>query len=260
MRKYKSEDIKFAREQAIASEYLKKRNWSQREFDTYLHYIDKHITKIKKEKEKSFSKKQTAELKYRWYQSWSQEKFENYMRAIDECIKSNNKERLMELRNFFNLSTDFWCFTGNVNCYAYAIGSDLPPQCLNIRGYFPGCFFESVNQEKLKFNKDNLIERLEMDFETLEFEYRVVSPDEEIGEDEWKIAFFKDLGLSKGNFHFLRQGKDGLWYQKIGLRRDSLPTNKDSNGNFITNPCEVYFNTPPTVQYEYNRCYSLRMR
>ena len=105
---------------------------------------------------------------------------------------------------------------------------------------------------------------MELDFETLEFDYRIVDPQEEIDEDEWKIAFFNDTSdehlLFSINFHFLRQGKDGTWYHKPGYLLDSIPTNKDFSGKIITDPREAYLSKPPIVQYEYDRCYSLRMR
>ncbi|MDE6292481.1 MAG: hypothetical protein K2L98_02235, partial [Bacilli bacterium] len=77
---------------------------------------------------------------------------------------------------------------------------------------------------------------MEMDFETLNLDYRIVEPDEEIDENEWKIAFLKDIGFVRGNYHFLRQGKDGIWYHKIGSFYDSIPSNKDHNDNIIIDP------------------------
>lgn len=256
MEKRKIYDIKPAANYAIEQGYLEKRNWSRKEFDAYIRFLAKYIKKTNKEYEKLLAKKEKYEKTYKGLDE---------AQAIEQIIKSNNKKRLMELRNYFNLNTDFWCFIGCVNCYAYVLGIDLPPQCFNIKGYFPGCFYEEVNQTKLDFtNSDTLVERMEMDFETLELDYHIAEPDEEVGEDEWKIAFFNDINDTKllfsGNFHFLRQGKDGTWYHKPGFLLNSIPTNKDKNGKIITDPREAYLNIQSIVKYEYERCYSLKMR
>lgn len=193
--------------------------------------------------------------------NWSEEEFNTYMRIIENFIENNNinKEKLKELKRYFNLNTNFWCFIEWVNCYAYALGIDLPPECFNIyfrSSYQPGCFFEAINQTKLE--KTGLEERLEMDFEVLEFDYRMISPDEKIAKDEWKIALLN----KNGDYHFLREGNDGTWYHKPGYYKVGIPTNKDGKGNIITNPLTVYFKSPVSDcnRYKYNRCYSLRMR
>ncbi len=206
-----------------------------------------------------------AGLDYKDRPNWSQEEIDDYMRAISRYVrkKGTNKEIFMELRNFLNLSTDYWHNMERINCYAYALGCDIPTGCFNIRGYNPGCFYEAINKIKLDLlNSDTLVERMEMDFETLEFDYHVVSPNEKIGEGEWKIAFFYDRTFVKGNFHFLRQGKDGLWYHKPGFLYNNFPTNKDHNDNIITNPADAFFKVPMGTKkmYEYDRCYSLKMR
>lgn len=189
--------------------------------------------------------------------NWSKKQFNTYMQIIKNYIENNdiNKDKLKELKSFFNLNTNFWCFIEWVNCYAYALGIDLPPECFNIKSYYPGYFYEVINKTKVKQSKDNYIERLEMDLKSLEYDYRIVSPEEEIGCYEWKIAFFNNVRIDS-DFHFLRQGSDGLWYHKQGFQRNSIPTNKDDDGNIITNPLEASLNK----WYKYNRCYSLRFK
>ena len=209
------------------------------------------------------------ETEYREKRNWSKQDFDDYLRTIDKYVKSKNinKEMLRELKKYFNLSTDFWYFLENVNCYAYGVGCDLPPRCINKHNnsqYYPGCFYEAINQTKLEQTKDNLSARMEMDFETLEYDYRIVSPDEEVSEDEWKIAFFNDILIIPYNFHFLRQGKDGTWYHKMGNTERCIPTNRDDKGTIITDPREARFVVSGiyTEQkiYEFNKCYSLKMR
>ncbi len=139
----------------------------------------------------------------------------------------------------------------------------MPERRIYGQAYNPGSFYGAINQTKFDIlNSNTLIERMEMDFETLNLDYRVVEPDEAISEDEWKIAFFKDKTFVRGNFHFLRQGKDGLWYHKPGFLGRDIPTSKDHNGNIITNPVDAFFSIPKRNEkmYEYERCYSLKMR
>ena len=209
------------------------------------------------------------ESEYREKRNWSKQDFDDYIRTIDKYVKSKyiNKEILKELRNYFHLSTDYWYFLENVNCYAYALGCDLPPLCINKHNksqYYPGCFYEAIHQTQLEQTPDSLTDRMEMDFETLDFDYRIVDPAEDVGEDEWKIAFFNDILIIPYNFHFLRQGKDGTWYHKVSNSAKCLPNNRDDHGNIIMDPREANFSVCPlfTEQklYEYNRCYSLKRR
>lgn len=97
---------------------------------------------------------------------WSQKEFDDYMQIIENYIKYNdiNVQKLRELKKFFNLDTNFWCFIQWVNCYAYALGIDLPYECFNINWYRPGCFYEVIKRTKLEKNQDNYIERLELFF------------------------------------------------------------------------------------------------
>ncbi|MDE6292482.1 MAG: hypothetical protein K2L98_02240, partial [Bacilli bacterium] len=73
-------------------------------------------------------REQAEKIEYREKRNWSEEKFNDFLRTIDTYLHSEviNKEILMELRNYFNLSTDYWLFIRGDNCYAYALGCDLP--------------------------------------------------------------------------------------------------------------------------------------
>ena len=69
-----------------------------------------------------------------------------------------------------------------------------------------------------------------MDCKTLGIKIRKSSLEEKIPEKGRKIALFSN----DHNFHFVRYDSNGLWSQKIDW--DSLPTNRDALGLYITNP------------------------
>ena len=123
-----------------------------------------------------------------------------------------------------------WINIGNTNCYAYALGLDIPEWRIHWKAYNLGYFalFSKYKKEdELKTYEDRLI----ADLEFLNIDYDVCL---DIGyhcdfdpcyEKHRDILFFQKLKCGEdSDFHFARYGKDGKLYHKKGWGRDPLET------------------------------------
>lgn len=222
-------------------------------------------------KDKFMSEEEHKRYIQNYYQkrNWSSDQYNQYIMEIEKLSykRELTKEKLETLKKYFNLSTDYWLYLQSVNCYAYALGIDLPPDVFNIsiwKSYQPGCFYEAMYHIKLEEREDNLLDRIKLDFKVLGITYKEVSSSSIISPDEWKIAYLsRDVGGLLNDYHFLRQGSDGTWYHKSGHQFDYPPTNKDDNGNIIYNPEEAIFinefkSSKNNKKYKFEKCYSLR--
>lgn len=167
------------------------------------------------------------------------------------------KKSLQELRNSIDLEKKSWINLNDTNCYAYALGLDIPEQEINNHAYFPGIIGNSKiylpNQEL--FTYEEFIYNLFEDFKALNIEYKEIDPLDKINIDEWKIALFITY-YSKNyveDFHFLRENKENIWYHKLGYT--GTITNCDDDDNIITNPKQCFF------EYRtYKKCLSLKLK
>jgi hypothetical protein len=161
-----------------------------------------------------------------------------------------NKDRIKKL---INLKTDNWEFSTSTNCYAFALGLDVPYSEISDHAYMVGCFAE----DHLK-SKD--IDVCDLDFEHsfledldfLEISHEEVEPDCIIKDDSLDYnSFLISLFFSHNDFHFLRKNKyDNLWYHKQGYL--DLPRNRDSEGMLIRNPKDAFL-----YDYMYYKTYKL---
>lgn len=170
-------------------------------------------------------------------------------------------EKNIELiRKNIDIHNAVWKNTCSTNCYAYALGLDVPEREIRYCAYQPGVlggYPHSVDR-KGQFTYIALIESIYEDMKKLGIEIREVAPTEIISDEEWKIALFVAF-LSRyprelcHDFHFLRQREDGTWYHKLGYYNS--PTNKDYSGNIITNleECKLGSKT-------FRKCFSLRLK
>lgn len=157
--------------------------------------------------------------------------------------KHKLKISLQNLRNMIDVNKTNWVNMDSTNCYAYALGLDIPNYNIIDYAYAPGVISNSsifLPSYKL-FTYDMLLNNIYSDLEALGVDIREIRPLDTISEEEWKIALFTvgDYGYLK-DYHFLRQHKDNIWYHKNGYRGTILPY--DSNGIIIRNPEDCHFN------------------
>lgn len=151
-----------------------------------------------------------------------------------------------EIKSNISLIKDSWKNYSTTNCYAYALGLDLPEEKISENAYQVGIIgaqlfgFDYVDLRMMPYE-----DRLKMDLFALEIELKEASPDfnavikpyyvngkKIFTEYTWPIALFE----SDANVHFLRKKKDGTWYHKYGYGSSII--NTDMNGKIITDPEE----------------------
>ncbi len=169
-------------------------------------------------------------------------------------------EKLNYIRNHIVLNKKRWKHIFSTNCYAYALGLDIREKDIFEYLYQPGSFgryLYAVNNSKY-FDYSSLIEGIKRDMKELGIEIREINPEEEVSEEEWKIALFTVFHANEfyseylSDFHFLRQNDDKIWYHKPGYLKP--PTNKDYNGQIILHPEDCYLGSK-----QYRKCYSLKV-
>ncbi len=164
--------------------------------------------------------------------------------------------KINELNEHISLTTDLWNNEVSTNCYAFALGLDIPEKEITKDAYQVGILGCKV------FNLDNRVinllsynDRLKLDLKALKISLKEIDPKDAVlikEEDEsgslisWPIALFED-GI---DFHFMRKSNDGIWYHKQGY--ESSITGKDSLGEEITNPKKCHLG-----KYKYKKTYQL---
>lgn len=175
---------------------------------------------------------------------------------------NNLKISLEELRNRINVEKKEWINYCSTNCYAYALGLDVPEHQICNYAYEPGIINNTNNILKscnCKLIYNDLLNYLYNDFSVLGINFREIYPNEKIKSYEWKIALYTEFAASTEDieflfdFHFLRQNKNGVWYHKMGW--NSSPNNFDSNKKVITNLDDCYIQ-----DYKYQKCFKLNLR
>lgn len=163
---------------------------------------------------------------------------------------------LKEISGKIKLYPESWDNIHTTNCYAYALGLDIPEYEICKGAYQPGTISTDFNP--LIFNEyfdyNTLIENLEKDLKMLDISYREVAPDEKLANNEWKISVFTENCDNERiiDFHFLRQKSDGIWYHKNGF--PGKISNKDRSGKIIIDPTKCYL-----AGYKYQKCYALNL-
>ena len=174
------------------------------------------------------------------------------------CILSNQVGTIKDNINIYN---KHWKHIFTTNCYAYALGLDMKEKDIRTNAYQPGVMsgnLYSVDRSKY-FAYTSLLESIIKDMKTIGLEIREINSNEKISDDEWKIAVFTVFHAYEfysewlSDFHFLRQKEDGLWYHKPGYYK--IPTNKDYNGQIITDPENCYLGNK-----EFRKCYCLKKK
>lgn len=171
----------------------------------------------------------------------------------------NNYDMLMtvaEIRKAINIDTDDWINHYRTNCYAYALGLDIPENEITAWAYSPGVIGKSniFLPEFRTFPVEYLIQNMMLDFKALGISCQNSSPSAPVDDDTWKIALFITYYEQQvDDFHFLRQHRDGYWYHKNGWSY-SVKKN-DDYGIPIINPEECHLR-----DRTYNRCLALTLK
>lgn len=156
-----------------------------------------------------------------------------------------------EIVNFIKLKETDWKNIRTTNCYAFALGLDLPEKCIMEKAYNIGTIgqeYFQVRESQIRKYSNALL--LELDLIALGIEFMEVGPNEHLKSEQWKIALFNDF--EGDEFHFLRQTESGIWYQKWGLGN---PICLDDNYEEIKDIQDCYIKG-----YELDCCYSLRLK
>lgn len=171
---------------------------------------------------------------------------------------SKLKRSLEEIRNSIDLEKKDWINIDDTNCYAYALGLDIPGYEIVDYAYIPGVIADSdisLRSHKI-FSYEDLLYNMYLDFIKLGIDFREIKPLDEVSVDEWKIALFitKSYYSADGleDFHFLRQHNDGFWYHKDGYH--GAVSRLDSYNRAIENPEECFL-----IGRTYKKCLSLRI-
>ncbi len=169
----------------------------------------------------------------------------------------NKWKKRVALQNAIDLKVSDWRHNEATNCYAFALGLDVPSDQISKEqyAYNGGVIYKCLSSRPASIRGLDHQSKIELDFKTLRLYYEQIGLfDRIISPYEWKIAFFVDIE-EDFDFHFFRQGKNGIWYHKLG--QSAAPTCYDELGDLITNP--VYADLQ-TARYAYKTCYRLSRR
>lgn len=173
------------------------------------------------------------------------------------------KINLDSLKNIISLKEEYWEYCFDTNCYAFALGLDIPESNILENAYQLGVIGSLIYNISITELKNMTYEqRLLLDLKALKIICKETSPEDKTDckfnfknnkltsiEQQWIIALF-DNGE---DFHFMRKSYDGIWYHKRGFF--APPINYDNNKQIITNPEECIIDN-----YKYVKTYKLMYR
>ena len=167
---------------------------------------------------------------------------------------SNLKISGLKLHNMIDVNNKEWKNLKTTNCYAYALGLDIPEYSI-IKDAFStiGMMAISNDHEMTPEEKHYIpdVERLKMDLDFLKIKYEEADPFELVKDNEWLIAYYNCPFTPGYDFHFVRRNKDGIWTHKCGWK-GGLSTVDDYDLP-ITDPKKAFFDF-----YVFEKCLKLR--
>lgn len=159
------------------------------------------------------------------------------------------------LRKFIELKSEYWLNKDSTNCYAYALGLDIPERNIMDGAYrlgTIGLLKEEIDPCFLLYYSKEA--RLEKDLKAFKLKYEEVDPNERIEDTNKYSHFLISLFERDGDFHFLRKSKlDNTWWHKQGW--NSAPKNTDDNNEVITDPRSAKID-----DYKYLKTYKIRFK
>lgn len=155
-----------------------------------------------------------------------------------------NVEKIKEL---IELKTYNWDYPTSTNCYAYALGLDVPFNKISDHAYKLGCFSEDkLNSENKNVYSLDEEKRLDLDLDCLGLNHVEVDSSYKIDINDINYTYFL-VAFFKGykDFHFLRKSNtNDVWYHKKGYL--DFPRYRDDDGKIIYDPKEAFF-----IHYNY---------
>ena len=106
------------------------------------------------------------------------------------------KISLNDLRNKIDIKKTSWENMTTTNCYAYALGLDIPEENICKYAYDPGTIGNSNYPLYIPFTYDELINNILIDLMALDIKYQFILPNDVIDIEAWKIAVFISSGYS----------------------------------------------------------------
>lgn len=163
-----------------------------------------------------------------------------------------------EIKQLISLKEDYWENNFDTNCYAFALGLDIPENEIIYNAYQPGIIGSTIYglPAKILINM-SFEERVFLDMRALKIQFNETLPSDETKykfiknsiEKTWIVALFSN----NKDFHFVRKSYDGKWYHKIGYF--GKPTIYDSNHKIISGieSCTI-------LDYQYVKSYKLQYK
>ncbi len=149
-----------------------------------------------------------------------------------------------KIKYLISLREEYWENNFDTNCYAFALGLDIPENEIVKKAYQLGVIGAIVKQIPMEILKKlSFEERLILDLEVLDINWQTSTIDDssdfKIGNDYTDLWWIISLLSNGENFHFIRKSYDGIWYQKWGYFAPVI--NFDFDKKIITNPNEANF-------------------
>lgn len=172
------------------------------------------------------------------------------------------------IRDSINLKEDYWNNIKTTNCYAFALGLDIPSGKLMSFGIESPYGVGNIGRFKFGYDYFDIYgltfeERFFMDLDALGIQHREANQYEKMDSKNnnlnWLIAMYRDTKTP--DFHFLRKRSDNFWTHKLG--RDGDISIVDSTGRLITNLDNAkfhYVHKYETVDYEFKGVYKLTLK
>lgn len=162
-----------------------------------------------------------------------------------------------EIKDLISLREEYWEYDFETNCYAFALGLDVPESNIVKNGYTLGVI--AANMFKIpvcELAEMSFEQRFLLDLKALKIACIETSPEsptyvENTGPYE-RLYWTVSLLCRDDNFHFLRKNYDGEWYHKVGCF--GFPIKTDSNKDLITDPKKASI-----FDYEYVKSYQLHI-
>lgn len=173
-----------------------------------------------------------------------------------------------EIRDSIDLKEDSWNNIRGTNCYAFALGLDIPSGKLMSFGFEYPYDVGMIGAKKYGFSffeifGSSLEEKLFLDLDALGIKHKEVNQFELIEDDprylRWIIAMYKQVGSI--DFHFLRKTSKNYWAHKAGIHGGISCL--DSTGNLITNLDDAIFSYRDgneIADYELQNVYELSLK
>lgn len=128
---------------------------------------------------------------------------------------------IKEIKDLISLREEYWEYNFATNCYAFALGLDIPEDEICKMGFQPGVMASSILN--IPFNKIaelKIENRVILDFKALKLGYKISELEEKQGLiflgnylcQSWDVLLFS----KDGYFHFVRVNTNGEMYHKIG--------------------------------------------